>query len=572
MSKEQVLEELVIEISRMLYFTSKDEEEDKNFFGDYPIKLLEEPTLFENQQDKDERIAKVLEYIEKYCEQEEFDFVTLEKTLYAFLAMAYCGMEKMEKEEIIKIEISTILYNSRINESQKQYLEKIAEIVYEEFFCAYEEVEEHNLNIKEKRENIKDLIEGATLIYPEGEIAQSLNGINALEEFLEDMEREESREKLEEAFFDDKKCGYVFTGACEKAHQINWCYKSWIPHVKFEMGLRGKNIDIFEEKVFKSYLKLPYQISVELSTEEVVYALLDSMFKYKKLSDSKREMLSDFTHTYKNMATDNLGNIAKVLLDSENEKLKEQGRQLFVEYDNKLMLKKRIAMLNLEHTDDFEKLIKIFRNSVCHNGEGVTIKKIVSEAARRVLIRILMVAGENRVEDIRKKYEDSGITTWELMEKFEKEILKEEGESIAWISSNMVIDGNWNVTVEGKWAELCLEKKEEGSVFLSSLIMELLFNMFTYSTVQGSKTMKFFSVDEEGEEYLCIKTTNPMAATEVSYTGKGLDTREKIINKMNYGTEYKQHRSIIQTIDEEKNEFCVTVRIKWTLFEEENVG
>jgi len=283
--------------------------------------------------------------------------------------------------------------------------------------------------------------------------------------------------------------------------------------------------------------------------------------KLKMINDEKNSMVNDFTHRYGNLAADNLYEKAIALINNKycDENLKDMGRELLLEYDNKQILTKEVKMLKLEHTNNFEELCNIIEKS--KNIKGIGIEKIVDDALKRVLIRILISADEKRIEYIRNKMEKKRIDTWALLEKYEKNILLDNVSCLSWININIC---DVKISYDVEWDKVRLINKSEGAVFLMSLLMELFYNMFTYSNLDKEIIFLFSNVGN----FLRIQTTNFVDKETISYTRQGLDSRNRILGKINYGEEYNKKRSIITTNKDGFFELKAIIKKKYFIAEE----
>lgn len=335
---------------------------------------------------------------------------------------------------------------------------------------------------------------------------------------------------------------------------------------------RTHQVPVIKKEVLKAMPLLPMSVkrrqmgvwNLELIADVLrdEAMLEEALEEVREISRSKSAMVSDFTHRYKNLSADNLYNIAQALLmnPGNDEDLKDKGRELLIEYENKQMLAKEVVMLNLEHTDRFEELKAMIGKSVCSAGEGLSMRQLVNEAAKRVLLRTLLVADDSRIEEIRDRYERDGIDTWRLLELYETDILKGNADVIEWMDEHM---GGFAFACEDGWNRICLKNNTEGSVFLSSLVMELLLNMFTYCETGKEKKLIF----REKDGFLEIETVNQVDLEVNSYTRKGISSRNRILSKLNYGKEYKLHDSIATGYEKETNRYTVTAKIRGSILQ-----
>lgn len=322
-----------------------------------------------------------------------------------------------------------------------------------------------------------------------------------------------------------------------------WKYisRGEMPYIRKEVYKKVPlvSVEIEKSKQILKLLELTSDVlKEEQKTKESNNMLEMANDKLKMLNDDKNAMVSDFTHRYGNLAADNLYEKAIALINNEycDENLKDMGRELLLEYDNKQILTKEVKMLKLEHTNNFEELCLIIEKS--KNINGIGIEKIVDDALKRVLIRIMISADEKRIEYIRSKMEKKGIDTWELLEKYEKDILLDDVSCVDWINVNIC---DIKISYDDEWKKVKLINKSEGAVFLMSLLMELFYNMFTYSNLNKEVAFIFSNI----EKFLCIQATNFVDKEMISYTKQGLDSRNRILSKINYGEEYNQKKSIV---------------------------
>lgn len=195
--------------------------------------------------------------------------------------------------------------------------------------------------------------------------------------------------------------------------------------------------------------------------------------------------------------------------------------------------------------------------------EGVKVYEIIDESLKRVILRILLEAGSKRIEDIIKKYENKGIDTYELLEHFEKSVIRGEQSCIEWVSDNMNI---LRVEVSEEWQRLGFRRNSEGNVFLMSLFMELLFNMLTYADINYDMTFILDFIVMDGDMYFVVRTENFVDEGVKSNTKKGLSARNRILGKLNFGSGYRWKNSILKEYRENNTQCIVSARIKSDLF------
>ena len=227
------------------------------------------------------------------------------------------------------------------------------------------------------------------------------------------------------------------------------------------------------------------------------------------------------------------------------------------------MMTKEIKMLKLEHKDNFSELFNVIANSIDFTKEGIKVYEIIDEALKRVILRILLEAGNRRIEDIIDKYESKGIDTYELLEHFEKSVIRGNQGCVEWVSNNM---NSIRVEVSKEWNRLGFRRNSDGNVFLMSLFMELLFNMFTYGDIAYEMLLTLDVVTMDDDTYFIVKTENNVDERIKSNTKKGLSARNRILGKLNFGNEYRWKNSILKEYRENNMKCVVSTRIKADLF------
>lgn len=342
----------------------------------------------------------------------------------------------------------------------------------------------------------------------------------------------------------------------------------WGTHTQKQLEQEEEEFQIkcqqWEEKAYKKIFMQPYEIHTDESQGELIYTLLLVLTENMELEETKNSIVSDFTHSYGNYEIDNVYHIAKALSDNPSqEELENYSRELLLEYLNKQMMSKEIRMLKLEHKDNFSELHDVIVNSIASDQEGVKVYEIINEALKRVILRILLEAGDRRIEDIISKYENKGIDTYELLEQFEKTVIRGEQSCIEWVSNNMNI---MRVEVSEEWKRLDFRRNSEGNVFLMSLFMELLFNMFTYADINRDMRFRLDFITMDDDMYFIVRTENFVDEGVKSNTKKGLSARNRILGKLNFGSEYRWKNSILKEYKENNTKCIVSARIKSDLF------
>ena len=565
--------------------------------------------LFYNIEIAKKRVKSVMDYIIK---QEE-DLSTLELICYASFSLMYFSMRNLKFEEINKL--SDIIYDGilvlKITESDKEYIKKIWELVLRKMVYVYDYVE-CNCEWEESAEDIynqdiQNILSEAYAINTDGEIVELFKEIGVVEKFFKEPS-DYNLEQLKFQFFSKKENWFyhIFTCISPREWDIDLPGMHYLPHIKFctssnseyllmQKILRNapvgysnieylrmqkilgnapvdswentadaeklfwEEIDEWKEDAYKRIFAIPHEVNTKESKGELIYNVLYLLVQNKELEETKNAMVSDFTHRYKNYETDNIYNIANALITNpSSDELEDFGRELFLEYYNKQMMSREVAILSLEHKDNYEELRDAIKKSITIPERGINICDILDDALKRVLLRILLVNNETRMEDIRNKYEKKGIDTFDLYEQYENDILRGEKKCIEWVNKNM---NPLMISISDVWNHLYFKQFSEGCVFLMSLLMELLLNIFTYADISYEINICFSTDISNDHSYLIIRTENKVDYKIRSNSRKGISSRNRILSKINYGRDYKWHDSLLKEYSEDKTECIVTARI-----------
>ena len=544
--------------------------------------------IFDNSNIAKKRIADVMNFIQN----QKVDFATLEIICYAAFSMMYIAMRNLEKGEIGELsqDICNGILGFKIRENEEKYLKKIWALILTKVRYTYELVEGEkkyeDKTEKAYRQEIKKILDDAYKLNPAGEIVELFKEIEAVDNYFR-YPSDENLKRLRKNCFSKKSnwVRHIFTCDSLRMLEIDRPTMHYLPHITFctssdksiyplekiasteptgawwpEREQLDEKVTVWKERAYKQMLELPHVVNTEESQGELIYRVLDLLIKNEELEDTKNAIVSDFTHRYKNYEIDNIYNIAKALTEPPSkEELEEYRRELLLEYDNKQMMTREVVMLNLEHKGSFEELKGVIRKSVTVSDvEEGNIRSIVNEALKRVLLRILLVNNELRMEDIRNKYEEKGIDTFDLLDEYEEDILKNELDCVEWVNSKM---SALRVEVFDAWKHLSFREFSEGNVFVMSLLIELFLNMLTYADISDDMNVRFASHDNGSDSYLTIETRNKVDYRIKSNSGKGLAARNRILSKINYGEEYKWRESILKEYSNDNSECTVTVRI-----------
>lgn len=555
---------------------------------------------FEDMEDAGKKMDRAFGYVTD-C---KLSFNILELVFYAMVSMIYFSMRKRDAEDIeaagIFIKESVIKLTER--EEEKKYLEILNKILFLNMAYLYNTMNgsKNECDLEHYKEENEKLLDMARQILPNGEIIELMDEIFLVEEFFKNPTKENIN-RVKHLCFDKKKnwMGHICICSSQPAWSVDEPWMHYLPHVSFYNSSDNKKCNLehildskprriheifglpafeepewekdfqhklqqWEEEAYKKIFMQPYEIHTDESKGQLIYTLLSVLADNMELEETKNSIVSDFTHSYGNYEIDNVYHIAKALSDNPSkEELEDYSRELLLEYLNKQMMSKEIRMLNLEHKDKFSELHDVIVRSIDSAQEGVKIHEIIDESLKRVILRILLETGNKRIEDIINKYENKGIDSYELLEYFEKSVIRGEQNCMEWVSDNMNI---LRVEVSEEWQRLGFRRNSEGNVFLMSLFMELLFNMFTYADINHDMKFILDFMDMDDDTYFVVRTENFVDEGVKSNTKKGLSARNRILGKLNFGSGYRWKNSILKEYRENNTQCTVSARIKSDLF------
>ena len=99
--------------------------------------------------------------------------------------------------------------------------------------------------------------------------------------------------------------------------------------------------------------------------------------------------------------------------------------------------------------------------------------------------------------------------------------------------------------------------------------MELIYNMFTYADVNYDMNIILEYENDESSNYFVVKTDNVIDKNIASNTKRGLDSKNRILSKINYGKDYLWKNSVIKSYRENNTICVVKARIKDSVFKGE---
>jgi|GEM_PF-5942686 hypothetical protein len=554
---------------------------------------IEEKKISYSKGDAKEKVNKAFNYIM----ESKLRFEDLEIVFYGMMNMIYLYSTDMEINilEKLYIDMESYINKTNLGIKKKKYLIMLQKIVYlnscyaNDIISNISEVDYGQCKIyedKKYKNKITELVGNAQAIFPNGKIIRLLNEIYMLEDFFRNP-NDDNLNIIQRSCFNKKDSWIKHILLCEGNRRYlpyielitdvsnNYDIKdSMISMFKHEYpaGSWGGNSEdnwnekeeFWKDNVYDQIFMQPYKIYTETSEGGLIYTLLQLLSDNKILEETKNNIVSDFVHSYGNYEIDNVYEIAKALSKRPSqEELENCSRMLLMEYLNKQMMSKEVRMLSLEHKENFEELKEDIRSSIDKENKGIFAIDIVEEALKRVVLRILLEVDNKRIEDIVAKYEKRNIDIFELLDNFEKDVIKQDENCIRWVQDNM---NKLYVGIVKEWKGICFKGNSDGQAFLMSLFMELIYNMFTYADINYD--MNFFLKYEKGVKYnyFVVKTENVVDKNISSNTKRGLDSKNRILSKINYGKDYLWKNSVIKTYRGNNTICSVKARIKDSVF------
>lgn len=211
-----------------------------------------------------------------------------------------------------------------------------------------------------------------------------------------------------------------------------------------------------------------------------------------KKEKEKQEIITAFSHRYKNMRATSLKELAEQLLSKsklsdEDLLLKRNslGRRALLEFGIKENLTKEVEMVQLQFENKSEELQQKILNSMTTetDEEKETIDDILRNALKRDTITLLY-DGQKEAKEIRKAFKNFDLIS--IRDEFDSIIFEQQSDLFDWFC-NAVFE--IKTTISNEWKKLYFQKNSYASLMITDIIAELLINIFKYA--DKSKNIKF---------------------------------------------------------------------------------
>ncbi len=280
-----------------------------------------------------------------------------------------------------------------------------------------------------------------------------------------------------------------------------------------------------------AYLKIPLKIS------NAGRFLLDQMEKLRlqrerdKIWASKNKLVKEFTHRYKNLQANRLGEIAESLLQMEDEQEKLWGRALLLELARKETLTKEAAMLNLRYNDKVAELTSLLKNSLA-DGDGTGIADVLQTAFLYCFIEVFY--DYDRKYSDAQKMRDGLERLWNDIDdkkiSFEREVIFNKKICIEWLKENGFA---LQIDIDNRWKKISLQRNNYADVFLRAIFVEMFKNFLKHGEVEKPVELKFHS----DEKSLRVSMRNFISAAKKlkGATRYGLSSMDETLKTLYVG-------------------------------------
>lgn len=267
-----------------------------------------------------------------------------------------------------------------------------------------------------------------------------------------------------------------------------------------------------------AYLKIPLIIANAGSF------LLDQMEKLK-LQKKQDDLISDFTHRYKNLRATRLGEIAESLLKMESEQEQLWGRELLLEQARKETLNKEAAMLNMRYKGDVEKLVNSLKKSLAEDGEGIS--EVLQTAALNCFIEFFYDETGDDAEIMREQVGHLWKNLDEKRISFERQVIFDKKNCIDWLKENGFL---LQIDIDERWREISLSRNDYAEIFLRVIFLEIFKNFLKHGEMEKSIELKLYSYEESLKIFMrnFITETKDLL-TKTQYGLKSMDETLKTL-------------------------------------------
>lgn len=316
-------------------------------------------------------------------------------------------------------------------------------------------------------------------------------------------------------------------------HYLEVNFENLLPSIRYANSCIKVKDDKDRKKLLAMNPMIPYFETT--FTKDVLVLVSDSVVKSielekinKKLDKAiteKNSIIQDFTHTYKNMRATGLYDMAKMLLDSKDEKMKSLGRKTLYEYSIKETLTKEVYLLSLKFEQNSQALKQTLLQGKADIGDTDidTIQDIFNESLKMCFVRVFYDLKDKDGEFIYNQLETMIDNINYAMDYFEENVVAGEEKTIDWLNKSLL---NMDFKFDEKWATMRLKKADYSATFLRSIITELIINALKYADKEKPIV---FSLISPSSSKLAIVVENHISGKKFRSSKKGLTSKNEIL-------------------------------------------
>lgn len=267
------------------------------------------------------------------------------------------------------------------------------------------------------------------------------------------------------------------------------------------------------------------------------------------LQEERHNIIRDFSHTYENMQAAGLKEIADILMESTDSRVKQCGRVILAEYGMKDALKAEVNLLRLNFEDNQSDIAGLMRKGVCDHGneDSADVNGIFEEALKICMLRVIY-SGNPRGEDetaklMYRRIKARAGSMKELVNRFEDEIILKNGSVRRFLESFGV---PIKFDSDEEWNRLGFRKNKHAEVLLRSIFAELITNSLKYADLDYP--VSYILRMKDG--IFGIAQKNTVTETAETQSGVGLSSKGQILEKMN------GYRSYYTRTSQEDEGYC----------------
>lgn len=305
----------------------------------------------------------------------------------------------------------------------------------------------------------------------------------------------------------------------------------------------------------KSFVKETNITLVKLLKKSVELEMANK--KLQEAVNLKDSIVQDFSHTYGNMKSTSLYEIAQTLMNSEGIENRRMGRKLLIEYGIKQGLTKEVYLMRLKFEKDINKLHQILQDSISPKGsnESEGTIDIINAAFQSCLLRVFYDASDREAESVREQLRSITKNLTQKRDEYENDVLINQNSAINWLNQKMF---SIQISIQDGWNNLSVYRDSYSSILLRDLFSELIFNLFKYGDKRKDINMHFYE-DTSKEGFLALRVENTTLTERKSKSGVGLNSKREILKLVNQTSNDEDENAECMFIEDDQERFSVRV-------------